>query len=295
MELLLWSKKRTMKNNLTHCTIIISVYKDTQCLDLILESLSEQTIVPNEVIVSEDGNSQEMLDYISIAQNRYKNLNIKHLFQEDIGWRKNRALNRAIIIASNEYLIFIDGDCVPYSTFIEGHIKNAQERIILCGKRFELGKKFSEQVKQKKLKIFQIEKSFFRYLPSFFKDNARHLEDGISLKYNNFIARIVNKRYVRHILGCNFSCHKEDFLKINGFNEDFINPSEGEDVDPSWRFRKVGIELKSIRLVANIAHIYHEKRFDDKIGQINREIMKKTIDKNLFYCQNGIKKDWDNY
>ncbi|MFY9081353.1 glycosyltransferase, partial [Aliarcobacter butzleri] len=117
------------------CSIIISVYKDTDSLDLILESLCNQTIIPDEIIISEDGNSIEMSDYVKVAKEKYKKLDINHLFQEDIGWRKNIALNRAIVASKYEYLIFIDGDCVPYSTFIEGHISNAQRKIVLCGKR----------------------------------------------------------------------------------------------------------------------------------------------------------------
>ena len=53
------------------CSIIISVYKDTDSLDLILESLSKQTVVPDEVIISEDGNSVEMAEYVSVAKNKY--------------------------------------------------------------------------------------------------------------------------------------------------------------------------------------------------------------------------------
>lgn len=272
------------------CSIIISVYKDTDSLDLILESLCNQTIIPDEIIISEDGDSKEMSDYIKIAKEKYKSLDITHLFQEDIGWRKNRALNRAIVLSKYEYLIFIDGDCIPYSTFIEGHIKSSKLKVVLCGKRIELGHKLSDNVKKRKLKVSDIEKNFLRFLPLLFKDDAKHIEDGILVKRNGLISKLVHKRYVRHIIGCNFSCFKEDFFKINGFNEDFINPSEGEDVDPSWRFRKVGVELKSIRLVANIAHIYHEKRFDDKIGKINRKIMDKTKEENIFYCKNGIEK-----
>ncbi len=272
------------------CSIIISVYKDTDSLDLILESLSKQTVVPDEVIISEDGNSVEMSEYVSIAKNKYNKLDITHLFQEDIGWRKNRALNRAILASKYEYLIFIDGDCVPYSTFVEGHIKSAQQKIVLCGKRIELGPKFTEKIKKRILKVSDIEKKFLKLLPLLMNDNTKHIEDGIVFSKNNLLLKIVHKRYVRHIVGCNFSCFKENFLKINGFNEDFINPAEGEDVDPSWRFRKVGIELKSIRLVANIAHLYHEKRFDDNIGKINREIMDKTKIENIFYCENGIEK-----
>lgn len=279
-----------MQNN-PKCSIIISVYKDTDSLDLILESLSNQTILPNEVIISEDCQSEEMRDYIKIAKDKYKDLDITHLFQEDIGWRKNRALNRAILASKYEYLIFIDGDCIPYNNFIEGHIKSAEEKIVLCGKRIELGEIFSEKVKKRELKILDIEKNFLRFLPSLLKDNTKHFEDGISLKRNSFISKVVHKRYVRHIIGCNFSCFKDDLFKINGFNEDFVNPSEGEDVDPSWRFRKVGVELKSIRLVANVAHLYHKKRFDDNIGKINRKIMDKTKEEDIFFCKNGIKRN----
>ncbi len=62
------------------CSIIISVYKDTDSLDLILESLSKQTVVPDEVIISEDGNSVEMAEYVSVAKNKYNKLDITHLF-----------------------------------------------------------------------------------------------------------------------------------------------------------------------------------------------------------------------
>ena len=278
-----------MQNNL-NCSIIISVYKDTKSLDLILESLANQTIVPNEVVISEDGDSSEMRDYVKIAKEKYKNLDITYLFQEDNGWRKNKALNRAIVASKYEYLIFIDGDCIPYSSFIEGHIRNAEQKIVLCGKRIELGPKLSDKIKNRILKVLDIEKKFFRFLPQLIKDDTKHLEDGLIFSMSSFVTKLVHKRYVRHIVGCNFSSFKENFFAINGFNEDFINPSEGEDVDPSWRFRKVGVELKSIRLLANVAHLYHEKRFNDDIGKINREIMQNTKELNKFFCDNGISK-----
>ena len=72
-----------MSNNLKN-TIIISVYKDTDSLDLILDSLSNQTIIPNEVIISEDGNSKEMVEYVKVAKDKYKKLDIVHLYQADI-------------------------------------------------------------------------------------------------------------------------------------------------------------------------------------------------------------------
>jgi len=269
-------------------SIIISVYKDTEALGFILESLEKQTRLPDEIIISEDGNSTEMHDFIASQTNRFSNL--IHLTHEDDGWRKNIAMNNAIKAASKEYLIFIDGDCVPYSTFIQAHVENAQHGIVLCGKRFELGPKFTDKVKRNELKISDIEKKFFWYLPAMIADDARHPEDGLIFKSHSFISRQIHKRHVRHILGCNFSCYKEDFLTINGFDETYRLPAEGEDVDPSWRFRGMGIELKSCRNNANILHLYHPKRFSAVEGDVNKAIMKKHIAENAFFCKNGIYK-----
>ncbi|MCX6075024.1 MAG: glycosyltransferase [Campylobacterales bacterium] len=269
-------------------TIIISVYKDTEALGFILDSLENQTLYPDEIIISEDGDSTEMATYLATQKNRFPNL--IHLTQEDNGWRKNSAMNNAIKAASNEYLIFIDGDCIPYSTFIQGHIENAQKGIVLCGKRFELGPKFTDKVKRHELNIRNIEKKFLWYLPSMIQDNARHPEDGLIFKSNSFISRQIHKRYVRHIIGCNWSCYKEDFLKINGFDETYRLPAEGEDVDPSWRFRGAGIELKSCRNNANILHLYHPKRFSAVEGDVNKAIMEKHRAQNAYFCKNGITK-----
>ena len=270
-------------------TIIISVYKDTESLGFILESLKNQTVLPDEIIVSEDGDSAEMHDFIAIQKDSFPNL--IHLIQADEGWRKNIAMNNAIKVASHDYLIFIDGDCIPYRTFIQGHVENAQKGVVLCGKRFELGPKFSERVKKHELKLSDIETKFLWYLPAMIQGNSRHPEDGFYFKSHSLLSNIIHKRYVRHIVGCNWSCYKEDFLKINGFDETYRLPSEGEDVDPSWRFRGMGIELKSCRHNANVLHLYHPKRFSSVEQDINKVIMEKHRAENAFFCKNGLQKE----
>ncbi|HEX5329492.1 glycosyltransferase [Sulfuricurvum sp.] len=269
-------------------TLIISVYKDTEALGFILDSIETQSLLPDEIIVAEDGDSSEMQKFISEQKNRFPNL--VHLTQEDDGWWKNKAMNSAIKASTNEYLIFIDGDCIPYTTFIQAHAENAEPKIVLCGKRFELGPKFTERFKQHELSVRDIEKKFFWLLPAMIRDDARHPEDGLLFKSHSFISRQIHKRYVRHIVGCNWSCYKNDLLKINGFDETFRLPSEGEDVDLSWRFRGVGCELKSCRNNANILHLYHPKRFSSVEGDINNAIMKKHREENAFICKNGITK-----
>ena len=271
------------------CSIIISVYKDTDSLDLILESLCNQTIIPDEIIISEDGNSVEMSDYVKVAKEKYKKLDINHLFQEDIGWRKNIALNRAIIASKYEYLIFIDGDCVPFDDFIENHLGQATKRIVLAGKRVELGENITREIRSKKLTVSKLTNNYWLYVIKLINDKTRHLEDILHISYKSFLSPYIKKE-VNYIIGCNWSAFKEDILEINGFDETYTLPSVGEDVDLGWRFRGLGIELKSCRYNANLVHLYHKKRFDSSQGIINNAILKKNFDENKFFCDNGIRK-----
>ena len=151
--------------NLPKCSFIISVYKDTESLGFILESLERQTVLPDEVIISEDGDSVEMAEYLPKAQAEFSKLNLVHLTQEDIGWRKNRALNRAIVASKYEYLIFIDGDCVPFDSFVENHLIQAKIGIVLPGKRVELGANITSQIRNRKIDISHFTNYYLNYLP----------------------------------------------------------------------------------------------------------------------------------
>ena len=133
-------------------TLIISVYKNTRDLEAILDEF--------EIIISEDCQSQEISNFLKTYAS---DLHIKHLTQEDKGFRKNRALNRAIKAAASNYLIFIDGDCIPNHRFIEQHVKNCEDKAILIGRRPMLGALMSSKI----LKMKNIKKFTRNYLWNF--------------------------------------------------------------------------------------------------------------------------------
>ena len=126
-------------------SVIIAVYKDTESLDLMIRALKKQTYKNFEVIIAEDNNAIEMKNYIESI----KNLDVKHAFQEDNGVRKSRSQNNGIIKASGEYLIFLDGDIIPYSTFVQGHVDLAGKDSILAGRRVNLNASLSKRFRDK--------------------------------------------------------------------------------------------------------------------------------------------------
>jgi len=268
-------------------TIIISVYKNVKALKLVLDSILNQSHKVDEIIVSEDGNSKIMKEFISTLNIP----NLIHLTQEDLGWRKNIALNNSIRRASGEYLIFIDGDVVLHKRFIEGHLYCAKPKRVCAGKRVELGAGYTQKLLNAEITIDRLSNSFIRRIISLHQDKVRHYEDGIYINpkgylYNN----IIQKKHINYLIGCNFSCYKVDIESINGFDEDYKHPAIGEDVDINWRFRADKTEVVSCRNIANVYHLWHKKGFGSTEGEINNKILKANFDVNRYVCLNGLKK-----
>lgn len=268
------------------CAVIVSVYKDTEALGLIFESLLHQSVIPDEIIVSEDGNSESMKTFVKDWQAQYNN--IIHLTQEDIGWRKNRALNRAIATARSDYLIFIDGDCIPYPQLVEEHLYLKQSHTVLCGRRSEPGGHFSTMLRNRTLDLQGYEKRYIRNFFALKRDQVKHYEEGIYLGATHPIFHLIHaiSRKESHIVGCHFSCYKNDMIRINGFDEDFTLPTTGEDSDIERRMRLIGIRMKSCRNAANMVHLYHSKNFDSETASKTVALMNSKGD--IPFCLNGL-------
>ena len=110
-------------------SLIIAIYNNIRFLKAVLDSLQLQTEKDFEIIIAEDGETPAVKEFID-AYNFKQSW--QHLTQKDEGWRKNQALNLAIRAAKAEWLIFIDGDCIPHPRFIEMHLRYAGEQNILA-------------------------------------------------------------------------------------------------------------------------------------------------------------------
>lgn len=269
-------------------SLIVAIYKDIEALDLIIKALKTQTYKNFEVIVAEDNNGQNVKEYVKSI----KDLDVKHTSQEDIGIRKLRSLNNGILASSGEYLVFIDGDCIPYSTFIEGHVKLSQKGYIVSGRRVNLGPKYSQRLREQSISPLKLEKSFLWRFPFLVKDSSeRHIEDGLYFSPNSFIYTYLLKKRnsSTNLLGCNYSCFRADMIKINGYDEAYGESPLGDDTDLQWRFKAIGLKIKSCKNVANVFHLYHDRTFRQYTKQNNElELFKENKKLNKFFCEKGL-------
>ncbi len=265
-------------------SLLVPTYKDIVALELILESLEKQTYKNFEVIVAEDNNA---LETKSLLQ-KFKTLKIKHISHEDKGNRKATILNKALHLVDAEYLIFIDGDTIPFTTFIESHLLLSEPKTILCGRRVNLGEGVSTALREKRNSAYDIERHYLKNYNYLKKNGTRHYEQGLRFKPNSLMQKLLSRsnRNV-HILGSNFSCFKEDMFAINGFDEDIIGGSK-DDVDLEWRFIDSGCTLKSCKYCANMFHLNHGRASRLEEEKIAKVQMQKNRDEKRFVCSNGI-------
>ena len=273
-------------------SVIVAVYKDIEALNLIFKSLEKQTYMNFEVVVAEDGNSEMMTKAIELAKQEYS-FDIIHTTQEDSGVRKSRSQNQGIKASSGEYLIFIDGDCLLYSNFIENHLALSGKKKIITGRRVNLGPKYSALLRTESISSSWLEKNFVRKYFDIKEDakRERHSEEGFRVKANGFIDRTIKKLRKKEfpMLGCNMSFYKTAMLEINGFDEGLGNSSMASDTDLAWRFRGVGYKIVSARFVCNEFHLYHTRSPGDYDRALDLKMLANQ-EKNLYRCRNGIKK-----
>jgi len=266
-------------------SVIISIYKNTTFLKVVLDSLKLQTEQNFEIIISEDGENKGVETFISLYAFQHA---FQHLTQEDKGWRKTTALNNAVRHARADWLIFIDGDCVLHPRFVEMHLRKAKENLILSGRRVKLDKKTSDYL------IDNAPQSILRMRTKVWqkllvgKGQTKRIEEGIYIAPNSVFSFIHRKRPTNYILGSNMSFSKKAVFAINGFDEDFVTPTVGEDTDLFWRFKAAGYEIASVRSLAVQYHLCHEPSWTDNTE--NKKIMQSKTERNEYFCKNGLTK-----
>jgi cellulose synthase/poly-beta-1,6-N-acetylglucosamine synthase-like glycosyltransferase len=258
-------------------TLIIAFYRRLDFLEKIFEGLKNQSMQDFEVIVAEDNDSPLTTDFIRKKQEMLP-VQIKHVSHEDKGFRKNKILNDALKVSSSDAIIFLDGDCVPHRHFIKQYCKHLTKGTAFFGRRVMLGEKFTSGFLQKR------GTGALRILSLIFSDSKK-IEDGLYFPWLNKEI----KEY-RGIWGCNWGIHKQDLTDINGFDEDYVNASVGEDNDIEWRLRQNGIDFKSLKHKAIVYHMNHKENYSKDAFIINNSLFEEKKKLQKIICTNGLTK-----
>lgn len=254
-------------------SVIISFYKEIHRLSLLIAAFERQSFSEFEIIVADDGSPPEVVSQVNDLM-RNSTRKVRHVWHEDIGFRKTKILNEAIRQAHGDYLIFIDGDCVPHRHFVRDHWENRHSNVLRAGRRVNLSQKLSDELSVGKIRSGLLDTP--RFTLSVLADSVfgktGHAEKGIRIT-NPFLRKFLNHK-MAGVLGCNFSIHLEDMVRINGFDERYQAPAYGEDTDIETRFLWAGGEVWMLKNEAIQYHLYHKKLTN---REANRKIYEEVL------------------
>lgn len=263
-------------------SVIISFYNKIDYLKLVLAGFEIQTYKNFEIIIADDGSEEKIVKEIESIASDYP-FRIKHNWQEDKGFRKNKILNQAILASESDYLIFIDGDCVPHSHFVEGHIEYKSSGVALTGRRVNLSQRITNLLTPQKIKDGFPEKNFHLLIEDGLFGKSFDVEKGLYFE-SKFLRNLFNRKS-RGLLGCNFSLHKKNILDINGFDERYEAPSIGEDSDVQFRLGLNGVKVKSLNHIAVQYHLYH--KLQERL-QKNLDLFEEVKNSKLAFTKYGL-------
>jgi GT2 family glycosyltransferase len=235
-------------------TLVVAVYNKADLLRYVLAACARQSFTDFEVIVADDGSGPAIADVVRDARNAYA-YPIGHLWHEDRGWRKNTMLNNAIRASHADYIVFIDGDCIPSRHFLRDHHDERERGRVLLGRRVETSQRWASALSVDAITSGAFERYGIKEWMDGVNGKALRMEDGIRIPSG--VLRKILLRNVRGMLGSNFSAWKSDLVAINGFDELYTGPGCGEDSDIQFRLGLAGITGKSLRNLAIQYHVYH--------------------------------------
>lgn len=227
-------------------SIIITTYNWPEALRLTIKSVLNQSILPDEIIIADDGSGPETETVIKDTLTGYPG-KWCHVWHEDKGVRQSRIKNLAVKYSNGNYLIFIDQDVLLHPCFVEDHIKMARKGVFLQGKRLFLSKELTQRV----LLNGDI------FVPHFLIRGIKNRKNALRIPW---VSKLLTRKkgFQKTLRGSNLSMFKEDFIKVDGFDEIYDGSWGREDSDLCYRLFHSGIKCINLWFCALQYHLFHE-------------------------------------
>ena len=253
--------------------LVVNTFNQPDYLARVLAAISRQTHSPAEVLLADDGSDPETR-HLFQTWAASQSFRCEHVWQPREGFRRARILNRAILKAASQYLVFLDGDTIPHPRFVADHCRLAQPKTLVQGHRALVGQKAA---------------AFFG-LGAFHRDRrATLLSWQLQGLKHAFRWPFAWRRYratLRGTRGCNLAIWRRDLVQVNGYNEAFIGWGR-EDSELVWRLIHAGVRRLDVRGWALCYHLWHPPAGRDQLAA-NDQLLAEAIAQKTAWCEQGL-------
>ncbi len=269
-------------------SVVLSTYESPAWLTKVIWGYAVQTHRQFELVIADDGSSESTAVCIEKLRQATQ-LQLHHVWQPKQGFGKCRILNRAIMAANAEYLVFSDGDCIPRGDFLAQHVQLAERDRFLSGGVVRLPHKLSQRISVDD--IFSGRATSMAWLAAHGWRPSRKL--FLLLGHGRRGALFDRLTPTRPTFnGHNASAWKNDLLYVNGFDERM--GYGGLDRELGERLINAGVRPKQIRHRAICVHLDHPRDYvDAAVVSRNREIRNETRRDRRQWTFDGIEQKAD--
>jgi glycosyltransferase involved in cell wall biosynthesis len=254
-------------------SLIISTYNRENALELALLSILNQTEMPDEIIIADDGSRPDTRQLLDDYREKFP-VPLLHCWEKEA--QTGQIRNKAIASSTGEYIIHVDGDLILHRNFIHAHKKAVQRGRFIQGSKVSLSKGITERALSLKTinNFFSLKAGFVNGIDSVFSPLLKWVISGFK-----------NNRKGMEM--CNLAFWKEDFLRINGFNEDVIDWGV-EEIAMPLRLINSGIRRFNLRFAGFGYHLHRNE--STKFSSGKDHTLELAFQNNSTRCNNGVDK-----
>jgi glycosyltransferase involved in cell wall biosynthesis len=235
----------------TSISVIVSTYNRPDALGACLRSLSRQTDMHCEIFIADDGSGPATRDLIGMWKAK-TGIPLKHVWQEDRGFRLAEVRNRAMAESSGDYLVFVDGDCIARPDFIAAHRSLAEPGFFVSGNRVLLSRALTEDIlaNHREPEHWTVA-GWARHRT---RGNINRLLPLVRLPLGPLRKRLATEW--EGVRGGNLAFHRADLERLDGFETAFTGWGL-EDSDIVIRMIRAGVQRKDGRFATGVLHLWH--------------------------------------
>ena len=263
-------------------SFIVLTYNRTDALLAVLRSLSKQCGEGHEVLIADDGSQADQVAMLHEQCPAFK-CPVRHIWHADVGFTAAQARNLAANRATGDYLVFLDGDCIPNKAFVAQHTRLAEAGCFVNGSRVLLSETLTARVLQGSVNLLNQPVSF--WLRARLRGDCNKLLHLLSWPWRLF--RVKQRFQWNGIRSCNFAVWRHDFAAVNGFDETFQGWGH-EDADLVLRLSHLGVQRKNGFMATEVFHLWHrENKRDHESTNKNRVLQRIKTD--LILAEKGLR------
>lgn len=261
--------------------VVVTTYNRPDALALVLAGYAAQDRYDFELVVADDGSGDETRRTVE-AFAAGAPFPLRHVWQEDTGFRAAAIRNKAVAATGADYVVFTDGDCVPSRSFVTQHRRLAEPGWFAAGNRVLLSPAFTHRVLGERMAVQDF--SWARWLRSRVRGEVNRTLPLIRLPDGGW--RRLHPRRWEGVKTCNLGLWRDDLLKVNGLDEAYSGWGL-EDSDLAIRLLHAGLRHKSARFAAPVFHLWHRENDRSSLPE-NRKRLQELLRSDRVRAQVGF-------